>query len=83
VTPYLVLMEEHVMTMVMVIHAHAVKVIRMFAYSDVQHFVLSNVLTFCIPCCDVRYDSHMETMFGSSLPPVVCRRHMRSRLFWG
>jgi len=27
VTPYLVLMEEHVMKMVMVIHAHAVKVI--------------------------------------------------------
>ena len=24
--------------------------------------------------CDVRYDFHMKTMFGSSLPPVVCRR---------
>jgi hypothetical protein len=46
----------------------------MFAYSDVQHFVLSNVLTFCVPCCDIFYDFHMEMMFGSSLPPVVCRR---------
>jgi hypothetical protein len=23
---------------------------------------------------DVRYDFHIKTMFGSSLPPVVCRR---------
>ena len=28
----------------------------MFAYSDVQHFVLSNVFTFCVPCCVVLYD---------------------------
>jgi len=28
-------------------------------------------------CYDVRYDFRMETMFGLSLPPVVCRRaHM-------
>jgi hypothetical protein len=32
------------------------------------------VLTFWVPCCDVRYDFHIETMFGSSLPPAVCRR---------
>ena len=32
------------------------------------------VLTFLIPCCDVRYDFRIVTMFGSSLPPVVCRR---------
>ena len=25
---------------------------------------------FCVPCCDVR----IQTMFGSSLPPLVCRR---------
>ena len=27
-----------------------------------------------VPCRDVRYDFHINTMFGSSLPPVVCRR---------
>ena len=33
-------------------------------------------------CCDVRYDFHIKTMFGSSLPPVVCRRaHVLSTLF--
>ena len=24
--------------------------------------------------CDVRYNVHIKTMFGSSLPPAVCRR---------
>jgi hypothetical protein len=28
----------------------------MFADSDIQHFVLSYVFTFWVPCCDVRYD---------------------------
>jgi len=32
------------------------------------------VCTFWVPCCDVRYDFRIKTMFGSSLPPVVCRR---------
>ena len=36
--------------------------------------VILCVFTFWIPCCDVRYDFRIETMFGSSLPPVVCRR---------
>ena len=29
---------------------------------------------FLVPCCDVRYDFRIKTKFGSSLPPVVCRR---------
>jgi hypothetical protein len=36
--------------------------------------VLLCVFTFWVPCCDVRYDFHIQTMFYSSLPPVVCRR---------
>jgi hypothetical protein len=33
-------------------------------------------------CCDVRYDFRVKTMFGSSLPPVVCRRaHLLFTLF--
>jgi hypothetical protein len=31
-----------------------------------------HVFTFSFPWCDVRYDFRIETMFGSSLPPVVC-----------
>ena len=27
-----------------------------------------------IPCCDVRYDFRIKTMFGSSFPSVVCER---------
>ena len=32
------------------------------------------VFTFWVSCCDVRYDFRLETMFSSSLPPVVCMR---------
>ena len=28
---------------------------------------------FLVLCCDVRYSFRIKTMFGSSLPPVVCR----------
>jgi hypothetical protein len=33
--------------------------------------VLLCVFTFWLPCCDVRYDFNMITMFNSSLSPVV------------
>ena len=39
-------------------------------------------LTFCIPCYDVCYGFHMDTMFGSSLPSALCRRdHVMFTLF--
>jgi hypothetical protein len=44
--------------------------------------ILLCVLTFFVPCCDVCYDFHIKTMFGSSLLPVVCRRaHVLFTLF--
>ena len=44
--------------------------------------VLLCVLTFWGPCCNVRYDLRMKTMFGSSLPPVGCRKvHVLFTLF--
>ena len=44
--------------------------------------VLLCVFTFLVPCCDVRYDVRIKTMFGWSLPPVVCRRaHVLITLF--
>ena len=41
------------------------------------------VFTFRVPCCDVCYDFRIiETMLGSSLLPVVCRRaHVLFTLF--
>jgi len=36
--------------------------------------VLLCVFTLRVPCCDVRYDVLIKTMFGSSLSPVVCKR---------
>ena len=33
--------------------------------------VLLCVFMFRVPCCDVRYDFSIITMFGSSLPPVL------------
>ena len=29
--------------------------------------------TFWVPCCDIRYDVSIKTMFDLVLPPVVCR----------
>jgi hypothetical protein len=36
--------------------------------------VLLYVFTFLVQCCVVRCDFHIQTIFGSSLSPVVCRR---------
>jgi hypothetical protein len=36
-------------------------------------FVLFWVFTFLLLCCDVSCDFRIKTMFGSSLPPVVCK----------
>ena len=36
--------------------------------------VLLRILTFRVPCCDVRHNFRIKTMFGSSLSPVVRRR---------
>ena len=41
--------------------------------------VLLCFVTFRVPCCDVR----IQTMFGSSFPPVVCRMaHVLFTLFF-
>jgi len=37
------------------------------------NFVLLWVFTFWAPCCDIRYNFRIRTVFGSSLPSVVCR----------
>ena len=40
------------------------------------------VFSFWVPCCDVSYDFCIKTMFGSSLPPAVCKRaHVLSTFF--
>ena len=45
------------------------------------YVVLLCVVTFWVPCCHVRYDFHIKTVFGSSFPPVVCRRAYVFTLF--
>ena len=46
------------------------------------YVVLLSVFTFNVPCDDFRYDVRIKTMFGSSLPPVVCKRvHVLFTLF--
>ena len=42
----------------------------------VAHFLC--VFTFLVLCYDVRYDFRIKTMFGLSLPPVVCRRNNKN-----
>ena len=44
--------------------------------------VLLCVFTFWVPGCDIRYNFLLKTMFGSSLPPFVCRSaHVLFTLF--
>jgi hypothetical protein len=46
------------------------------------HFVLLCVFTFLVPCCDVSYNVRIKTVFGWSLPLVVCRKlHVLFALF--
>ena len=48
----------------------------------VFYVVLLCVFTFLIPQCDVPFEFHIKTMFGSSLSLVVCRRnHVLVTLF--
>jgi hypothetical protein len=35
----------------------------------------------CVPCCDVRDDFLIKTMFGSSLPLVVCKGEGASLIY--
>ena len=44
----------------------------LFAHSGIQPLVVLHILTFLVPCCDVRFDLRIKTMSGSSLAPVVC-----------
>ena len=50
-------------------------------------FLVFDVILLCVftlwaPCCDVRYDVRIKTMFGSSLPSVICRSaHILLTLF--
>ena len=54
----------------------------LISFSFLFYLVLICVITFLVPCCDVRYDIRMKTMFSSSLLPVVCRRaHVLFTLF--
>ena len=46
----------------------------LFADKGDQLIVLLYVFMFLVPCCDVRYDFYIKAMFGTSLPPVICRR---------
>jgi hypothetical protein len=43
-------------------------------YMEKQNFMLNIFTTLYLLFCDVRYDFRIKTMFGSSLPPVVCMR---------
>ena len=50
---------------------------QLFGRVGVDHLFSGFVLSyyaFLVPCCNVRYDIRMKTMFGSSLPFVVCSR---------
>jgi hypothetical protein len=57
-------------------------VVRVVHHLVFFYVVLLCVFTFLVPCCDVGCDFQIQTMFGSSLPPFVCRRtHVLFTLF--
>jgi len=45
----------------------------MFACIILVFCIVLFVFTSRVPCCEVRYDFRIKTMFGSSLPLVICR----------
>ena len=50
---------------------------RFYGWSVLLIFLVFCVVLLCVfwvSYCDVRYDFRIKTMFGSSLPAVVCRR---------
>ena len=61
---------------------------RFFGWVTVTHLlvfcsVLLCIFTFWVPCWDVCYDFCIKPMFGTSLPPVVCRKaHVCLRLMY-
>ena len=58
---------------------------RFYGWSVLLIFLVFCVVLLCVfwvSYCDVRYDFRIKTMFGSSLPAVVCRRaHVLFTLF--
>ena len=57
---------------VVFMRAYVIIMLCLFEHSGVNHFVLLCVFTFLFPCCDIRCDIRIKTMFGVSLNPVVC-----------
>jgi len=55
-------------------HSHLLFYILSKLRIQINCFGKACILTCLVPCCDVRYHFHIKTMFGSSLPPVVCRK---------
>ena len=47
---------------------------RCFGGVSVAHLFSFFVLSYYVPCCDVRYDFRIKTIFGSSLSSVVGER---------
>jgi len=52
--------------------AHIKNIINIFYDKRCSKFPIQP--EYCVPCCNVRYDFRIKTIFGSALPPVVCRR---------
>ena len=53
-----------------------------FVVSVLLIFLVFCVFTFSVQCREVRYDFRIKTVFGSSLPLVVCRKlHVLFALF--
>jgi hypothetical protein len=55
--------------------SRALELTSVFGGVRVPHlFSFLCVVSFWVPFCDVSYDFCIRTMFGSSLPPAVCKR---------
>ena len=52
-------------------------------YMEQKKCSLWCLFTFWVPCCDVRFDFRMKTMFGSFLPPIVFLRYLCLFTYWG
>ena len=53
-----------------------------YEHKFLLHDNFNITFTFLVLCCALLYDFRIEKLFGSSLPPLVCRRaHVLFMLF--
>ena len=65
---------KHLKVIINITNIKKMQTMRCLSLTRLVCVVLLGVFTFWVPCCDLCYDFRIKTIFGLSLPLVVCRR---------